>query len=63
MERGADTTPDGDGLATGQVDITAMPLRDLVNSDDSVLDRALRRLLAELDGPQEHYTAFQNAPR
>jgi FXSXX-COOH protein len=44
----------------GLVDITRMPLAELLPSDDTVLTNALRRLLVELDRPQENFAAFGN---
>lgn len=51
------TTPE---LETDLVDVTRMPLAELLRSDDTVLDNALRRLLAELAEPQEIIAAHNN---
>lgn len=48
---------------SGLVDVTAMPLAELVPSDDSVLGNALRRLLIEMDQPEEIIAAFSSSPQ
>lgn len=37
----------------GLVDVTALPLEELVSSEETVLTNALRRLLREIDSPHE----------
>jgi FXSXX-COOH protein len=44
------------------LDVTNLPLRTLTTSDDSVLDAALRRLLAEIDQPRESFAGFGDCP-
>jgi FXSXX-COOH protein len=44
------------------IDVTGMPLAQLLPSDDTVLTNSLRRLLIELDHPQEAIAAFSNYP-
>ena len=50
------TTSDGCGA-----DVAAMPLRELIRSEDTVLDNSLRRLIAAVDRPAEKYSAFDSA--
>lgn len=45
------------------VDVTDWSLAELVHSDDTVLAAALRRLLSEIDRPQEIIAAFQSYVR
>jgi FXSXX-COOH protein len=45
---------------SGLADVTRMALPELLPSDDSVLANSLRRLLADLDRPQEVISAFGN---
>jgi FXSXX-COOH protein len=45
------------------VDLTGTPLAELISSDETVLAEALRRLLAEMDQPQEIIAAFQSYVR
>ena len=47
----------------GLADVTAMPLPELLSSGDTVLDNALRRLLTEIDHPEEVIAAFNNSPQ
>ena len=63
MDSNAGSDIGDDGQVVDLVDVTAMALADLVSSDDTVLTNALRRLLAELDRPQEQYAAFGQVPR
>ena len=42
-------------------DVSGLPLAELIPADDTVLANSLRRLLAELDHPQEIIAAFNNA--
>jgi FXSXX-COOH protein len=52
----------GDGTDQPElVDVTSLPLAELIPADDTVLANSLRRLLAELDHPQEIIAAFGNA--
>ena len=44
------------------VDVTGLPLDQLVVSTDSALTSSLRRALADLDRPQEVIAAFSNRP-
>jgi FXSXX-COOH protein len=50
-------------LACDLVDVTNMPLARLLPADDSALANCLRRLLADLDRPQETLAGFGNVPR
>ena len=47
-----------EGQESELADVTGLHLPDLLESDDSVLANSLRRLLAEIDHPQEIIAAF-----
>jgi FXSXX-COOH protein len=53
----------GDEAESSLIDVTGMPLARLIPSDDSVLTNSLRRLLADMDHPQEVISAFSNYPQ
>lgn len=57
---------DGNDLGTapdaGWVNVSALPLPELLGSDDSALTNSLRRVLADLDSSKENYAAFGNTP-
>lgn len=55
---GVEVGPDVAG--SDLVDVTRLPLDDLLAARDTVLSNALRRLLAELDQPQEIIAAFDS---
>jgi hypothetical protein len=44
------------------VDVTRMPLRRLIEPGEAVLDKALDRLLQDIDQPFESFAAFGNTP-
>jgi FXSXX-COOH protein len=53
----------GDGTPEHQpelADVSSLPLAELIPADDTVLANSLRRLLAELDSPQEIIAAHNN---
>jgi FXSXX-COOH protein len=52
---------DGGEAEPALVDLTGLPLPELFASDDSVLANSLRRLLADLDRPQDVVAAFGNS--
>lgn len=48
--------------APGLPDVTELALLDLTASGNTVLDAAVRRLLAEMDRPQESFAGFGDCP-
>jgi FXSXX-COOH protein len=52
---------DGGEAEPALVDLTGLPLPELFASDDSVLANSLRRLLADLDRPQDIIAGFGNS--
>jgi FXSXX-COOH protein len=44
------------------VDVSHLPLTDLLRSDDTALAVSLRRVLADLDNAPESFAAFANTP-
>jgi FXSXX-COOH protein len=55
-----DSTEQGDPGAARLIDVTHVSLDRLISADDTVLLNSLRRLLAEIDRPQEILSAFDN---
>jgi FXSXX-COOH protein len=55
-----DSDVEPEGTESDLVDVTRMPLVELIPSDDSVLANSLRRLLTDLDRPHEIVAAFAN---
>jgi len=45
------------------VDVTKLPLPDLLRSDNTVLANSLRRLLAEMEHPEEIIAAHGSSPQ
>jgi FXSXX-COOH protein len=54
---------DGEDQESGYPDVSRLPLRELIAADDTVLDHSMRRLLAEMDRPQEIIAAFSSYVR
>jgi FXSXX-COOH protein len=50
----------GDASAERLSDVTRLPLDRIVSGDDSALLNSLRRVLADIDRPQEVLSAFDN---
>lgn len=50
----------GDAGASRLVDVTQFPLDRLISDGETVLLRSLRRLLIEIDRPDEVLSAFDN---
>lgn len=50
----------GDSGAAQLIDVTRVPLDRLISAGDTVLMNSLRRLLDEIDRPQEILSAFDN---
>ncbi|GLZ29919.1 hypothetical protein Lesp02_21090 [Lentzea sp. NBRC 105346] len=48
------------GPSTDLVDLTNVPLAELLTLEDSALAHALRRIRRELDNPEEAIAGFQN---
>ena len=46
----------------GLIDVSRVPLRKLMKPGDAVLDRALERLLQNVEQPFERFSAFGNTP-
>jgi FXSXX-COOH protein len=45
------------------IDVSGLPLRDIIAADDTVLGHSMRRLLAELDCPEEIIAAHSSYAR
>ena len=60
IENAADDELAALGLTNEVPDVTAMPLRDLFEADNTVLGNAMLRLLADLEEPQQILSAFQS---
>ena len=63
MESTASDRVDGDDQESGYVDVSRLPLRELIGADDTVLGHSMRRLLTEMDRPQEIIAAFSSYVR
>jgi len=47
---------------TPLIDVSGVPIQDLIDGKDTVLVRALRQVLASLDDPNGVISAFQSFP-
>jgi FXSXX-COOH protein len=59
MAHGAGISDDETDLETGLVDLGGLALGDLKELDDSAIAHALRRVLADADGPEDPIAAFE----
>lgn len=55
-----DVEVDSEDACADLVDLTRAPVDEIILSDDTVLTNSLRRLLAEMDQPQEIIAAFDS---
>jgi hypothetical protein len=62
MDRAESSRLDGDDHRPGWVDVTTAPLSWLFWTDDTILARCVREVLAELDQPAQILAAFGNSP-
>ena len=51
----------GDNDVLMILDVTKIPLGELLESDDSVIARSVRRVLQEIETPGENYAAHSTA--
>lgn len=61
IKRGGDSATE-DGVHA-LIDVTRMPLEELLESDETVLGASLRSVLADLDRASEIIAGFGNYPR
>jgi FXSXX-COOH protein len=54
---------DGEETESGYADVSRLPLRELIAADDSVFGHSMRRLLAEMDQPEEIIAAHSSYAR